>query len=189
MKLFSRVLIAALMIALLFSATASASLTIGDANYVGNVINGAPASPANEVSYINTLITLAAGAANSAIGGQTYNRLSSTHLGPFATAVTTDTIRDDTGNNMIDLGSMTYQYVLAKDGNIGSFVWFSAAGFTGMVEVPSDLNGAAKGGGLSHVSFYNKGEGVIPEPGTMLIWLVGLAAAAAGTVFLRRRSG
>ena len=56
-----------------------------------------------------------------------------------------------------------FSYVLAKNGNTGSFVWYNATGFTGEIEVPKDLNGTVPGGGLSHVSFYDATV-VIPEP-------------------------
>jgi len=147
---------------------ASLQLAIGDAYYVGNVIKGAPANPLSDVSYINTLTTLVIGQSNTTIGSQKYNRLGSTHPGPFGTAFTTDSIKVN-NINTFDLGSMTYQYILAKNGNIGSFVWYNAAGFTGEIQVPSDLNGSTPGGGLSHVTAY-KGTAVIPEPATLIVW-------------------
>lgn len=159
-------------------ADASLVLAVGDAFYVGKIDNGAPADPASEVLYINTLTTLGTGAGPTTIGTEDYDRIGSTHPGPFATAVTTDTMREDTGDNTHDLGTMTFQYILAKAGGF-SVVWYNAAGFTGEVEVPSDLNGSDPGGGLSHTSFYNKG--VIPEPGTIAVWgllaLCGFAVA------------
>ena len=111
-------------------ANASLQLIIGDSYYVGNIIKGALANPLSEVSYINTLTTLAIGQSNTTIGSQKYNRVGSTHVGPLAQHSQPARSRGTLGTNLpngfnkINLGSQVFSYVLAKNGNTGSFVWY-----------------------------------------------------------------
>src|SRR5688500_12309630 len=43
----------------LMSASAASALTVGDAFFVGTIIDGVPASPQDEINYINSLIMVA----------------------------------------------------------------------------------------------------------------------------------
>src|SRR5688500_9733506 len=52
-------------LALMLSASNASALAVGDANYLGQIINGAPADPTDEVTYINSLLDMAAGAAQT----------------------------------------------------------------------------------------------------------------------------
>jgi hypothetical protein len=165
----------------------SPTLSVGDAYYVGLINDGIPSNPADEVSYINNLITLATGAGNTTIGSETYNRISSTNTQTFATAVTTNSAKDESENPSTILTGV-FQYIIGKydASQAGSLVWFNADGFSGTVTVPSTLNGK----GVSHISVYNRGSpggGVeeIPEPLSIVVWSV-LGAAALGGVYIRR---
>lgn len=155
-----------------FGTLAQASLMFGDANYLGRVFDAVPASAANEAAYINNLKTLSVGQGQTTIGSEDYYRTSSSVAGPFPLATDVGGIKADPPVNFgINLGSLTYKYILAKYGNNGSLVWYSASGFSGTVMVQSTFNGqTTRGGGLSHISAYNPGTGIIPEPATLAVW-------------------
>lgn len=89
------------------------------------------------------------------------------------------------------------EYYVSKDGRLGWSLWYATSGFN-----PYYTDSAAGGftygsttddtlaydpitSGVSHLSFYSSGgSGVVPEPGTFMIWsLAGLSAA----MFHRRR--
>jgi len=153
-----------------------------DTFYLGNIVDGIPSSETAEAGYINNLITLAAGASETTIGTEKYNRLNSTLAGPFPTATATGAIKDeeDTNpdfDNIFNAGGMSYQYVLAKydasNPGAGSFVWYSATGFTGDFTVPNSSPG---GYGLSHITVFNGT--YVPEPATMFFLAVGLLGLA-----------
>ncbi len=165
------------------------SLTYGNANYLGYINDGIPSGLSTEVGYINNLNDLAAGAGPTSIGSETYDRIDSTLLGPFADAVTNAAIKDETVDD-IDSSSQQsgiYQYILGKyDGpNYGSLVWYNADGFTGDIT----LQGTAGTGNyaLSHISFFNSSTGdpstSIPVPATLLLFGLGLL----GLGFLNRK--
>lgn len=150
-----------------FGANVFASLTLGDANYLGRVYDGTPSNPANEVVYINNLRVLAING-TATVSGQNYYRTLSTLAGPFPVADVTDAFKVNSPAaataNLVD----SFQYILGKYGNNGSLVWYFPNGISGMVTLPSSFTGVNNGGGLSHISAYNKG--VIPEPGTIAVW-------------------
>jgi hypothetical protein len=158
-------------------------LNIGDANYLGRIVDGIPSNAANEIVYINNLITLGAGAAATPCGTETCDRLNSTLVGPFPDAELAGAARDDTGGTTVD--ATDFQYILGKydAAQAGSLVWFFASGAPGDVTLPSTLNGL----GLSHISLYNPGGGgqEVPEPGTLLM----LGAGLLGLGLLRVRAG
>jgi len=151
------------------------SLTAGDVYYVGLVDDGIPSNPANEVDYINNLITLAAGGGLTAIGTQTYDRIGSTLAGPFPTAVITDAVKDDS-NGVTSLNVTSISYIIGKydASRAGSLVWFLGDDFTGLVEPQLTLNGL----GLSHISAYKSTGSPIPEPATMILLGIGLIGVA-----------
>ena len=152
------------------------ALTVGDANYVGQIVNGAPSSAEDQRDYINILITLAAGATAVQLpdaSGETYDRVGSTHAGPFAQAQASGETREDPTDGSID--ATGYKYVYAKYGG-EAFVWFDADGFDGVITVPTQA--------LSHLSIMNQTTSNVPDGGSALL-LLGGAFAALG--FLRRK--
>lgn len=159
------------------------SITQFDTEYLGQVVDGIPSNPANEVIYINTLNDLAAGAAPIAIGTETYDRVGSTVTGPFPDAVASLAGKDETGSATIT-GVLGYQYILAKydAGGAGSLVWYFEDGFgANEVTVPSTLNGL----GVSHVSYYNYDPNDVPDGGSTAA-LLGLGMIGFG-LFARRK--
>lgn len=177
----------ALAIALLgFTAQADALVLVKGAlgsdvdNYVGSINDGIPSSPANEKTYITTLIAQAAGSGDKKIGSETYNREGSPAA--LATpAVGTFLTKDDTGVNEVNLTNFT-GYVLGKYDakKAGSLVWY-LSGFTGKLELPTDYNGH----GLSHYSLFGTADDIIPEPTSMA--LMGLGGLLAGFGVRRRK--
>lgn len=139
-------------------------LTVGDSQYLGQIVDGIPSNPAAEAGYINNLRTLAAGAGPTDIGTETYDRINSTVAGPFPEATSTGSVKDESGGDTID--ATGFQYVLGKydAAQAGSLVWF-LGGDDGEVTLPSTLNGFE----ISHISLYNPEGVVIPEPGTLLL--------------------
>jgi len=156
---------------------------IGDANYLGSINDGVPASPDFEAGFINNLITLAEGATDTVIGTETYNRVGSTLEGPFpmADASSKDLyLKQDNSNTLFDASG--FEYVLAKydQEKAGSLVWYMAGGFTDSVMLPSTYNGQ----GLSHsIAFSPTNGNPVPLPAT--IWLLGIGLS--GILVVRRK--
>lgn len=178
----------------LFASQASASIFLAknDANYLGSVVPGEPASPAEEVEYINNLISVAANDSDT-IDGHDYVR--SALDDDFPTAVEAGGVKEDSGANTTTLTGL-YKYILAKyDGpNGGDLVWYFASGVQ-LSDIVLPLKSFGNGDaqyGLSHFSAYNPttgGGGVeeIPEPVSLAVWSV-LGLAGLGAVCARRRS-
>jgi hypothetical protein len=159
------------------------ALSIGDANYLGTINDGIPSSPADEASYINLLITLSAGATPIVLppsGGELYDRLNSTVIGSFPTAVVAGSGKDETGG--ITTGqAVGYQYILGKYDafSAGSLVWYFPNGAPASVTLPEKFNDK----GLSHISWYNGTPTTVPDGGITAM-LLGLALS--GVAMLRR---
>lgn len=157
-------------------ATASLQLVVGDIYYVGSVRPSNPSSETDEAGYINTLIGLAANTSQT-ISGRDYVR--SSHAGPFDTASVVDSFKQDNGNLPVTLTD-TFQYVFARYGGplepagpnpAGQYglVWYLEGGFTGEISVPETYP-LSKKFELSHITFFNPVDNVVPEPGTMAVW-------------------
>ncbi len=158
-------------------------LTFGDTYYIGHINDGIPSSPADEVSYINNLITLDAGAAVTTIGTEAYDRLDSTLVAMFPTAVVEGYTRDESGNNLgIDVTGYTYLLAKYDAFHAGSYVW-DVSGLTGEIDIPSFCTPCGKYG-LSHYSLYNYQPPTVPDGGATLM-LLGGALMAIGA--LRRK--
>jgi hypothetical protein len=146
------------------------SADASDLLFVGRIVDGAPSSPAHEAAYINTLTTLLPGALPTLIPTETYDRLSSTHLGPFA-AAGVDANKQDNTNTFL---AGEYQYILIKYGGF-SLVWHDANGIGDGMGV--NLLARADNSGLSHSSGHNN----VPD-GDVTLALLGLSLLGVGGV-------
>lgn len=151
------------------------ALSIGDGHELGFVDAGIPSGDADRTLYVNHLIHMALGASDSG-DGQDYSR-SNNDFGALPDAV----FAMNGTSTTIDFGSgSSYSYLFAKyDGpNYGSEVWY-IGNLTGMNTIP------AFGGqyGLSGWTLFGPGGTSVPEPGTLVLFGVGLM----GIGLLRRR--
>jgi len=164
--------------------TAGAATTLSTAlpEYLGSVDPGSPANPADEVVYINLLLSLSANAV-ATIDGHTYDTSLNDCAGcPAAVLSGQQTV--DTGGPVLALDVSLFTYLLVKYGNT-SYVW-NVANFT-TVDIPSTLNGFnGPGTGLSHYALFTPAGGGVPDGGTTA-GLLGLAMLGLG--YLRRRMG
>ena len=164
------------------------TLSVGDAYYVGNIVDGIPSSPTLEAGYINNLITLAPGTAATTIGTESYNTVGATLncvTLPCPTATSAGALKDDTG----PFGSITitgWTYILAKydadKPGAGAYVWYLPLVGDTVVTLPATSPG---GFDLSHYTLFKSGQPqTIPDGGATL-GLLGLAMLGLG--YLRRR--
>jgi hypothetical protein len=165
------------------SSEALAQLTVGDSRYVGLINDGIPSSPGNEVTYINTLIGLAAPSGPTLIGTETYTRSANTCTALTGSATCPSAVynsSDETGSNSINLGAGGFTYILGKydAGQAGSYVWY-VGGLTGVVTIPTSIGTCGSTGcGLSHWALFG-GSTTTPEPNSLLLLGSGLLALAA----------
>jgi hypothetical protein len=164
------------------NASALTVLSIGDAFYVGSVNDGIPSSASAEVTYINTLNNLAAGAGDQLIGTETYNREGSTLAGVLPdVSLAQGTIKDESGTvTLINAGGFAYIVAKYDAAAAGSLVWYVNGADTSYT-VPATFNGR----GVSHISAYGDVTHV-PDGGTTL-GLLGLAMLGLG--YVRQRLG
>jgi hypothetical protein len=165
----------AVMLAFSHNASAVTALTIGDGHELGFVRFGIPSGDDFRTTYVNHLIGMALGTADSA-DGQTYTR-SNNNFGSLPTAVFA---LNGTGTT-IDLGTGLYSYLLAKyDGpNYGSEVWY-VGNLSGIITIPA-LGGRY---GLSGWTLFGPGTPPgVPDGGTTVM----LLGAALGALGIARR--
>ncbi|HET7055576.1 MAG TPA: PEP-CTERM sorting domain-containing protein [Thermomicrobiales bacterium] len=181
----------------LASVAGATTLTYGDANFIGVVVSGEPASLSNEAVYVNTLIDQAAGT-STAISGHTYDRTDST----FDCSGCPDAVGDSTAFQSLASPATTidvsdgWTYLIAKyDGPQGGDLIWNIVGLTS-VTIPGKWGPATTQYGLSHYALFNPtegpgdgpgdgpGEGPAPEPTSLLLF--GSALSAFG--FRMRRA-
>lgn len=163
-------LLACAFLSLIALGSSAQALMIGDAFYLGKISPNNPSSPTDEVSYINALNDLAAGAGDTGpILGQTFNRVSSTLAGPFSEALLAGATKEEPTDGSLELVTPT-EYIYGKYGGF-ALVWYNPAGFTGTVTVPTAQ--------LSHLSTYQATTTSVPDGGATLA-LLGLGLGAIG---------
>ena len=155
------------------NARADIALTPGDAYYLGFLHPPEPSSVADETTYINNLITVAAGA-SAVIDTRTYDRIISTLAGPFSTVSSTGVSQVTSGDSGISVTGTSY--ILGKyDGpNVGDYVWVVP---TGTYSIPAALgpdpsNPFTNTNGLSHYDVFTGSS--VPDGGVTLMLLGGV---------------
>jgi hypothetical protein len=178
----------ALAMTLLCASTASAlaiDLTVGDANYVGVIIDGIPPNDDNEPLYVNSLIQVAPGDTDPCLlaPSEECNREDSTlaialPAVPLTGQLKTET---DTADNVLVNG---WAYISGKYGNDGIHVWYIGnLAATDTVTLPTNFDGIT-GPGLSHWTLYTADQFDVPDGGTTAA-LLGLSLVGLGMI--RRR--
>jgi hypothetical protein len=161
--------------------SAAQALTFNDSYDLGWVNPGEPASIADERTYVNNLIGLAQNSGAATIDGHDYFR---TNANCGTCPAATGGIKDNSGSNIVNLGTGGFTYLIAKyDGpNGGSEVW-NVQGLTGIITIP--LFGlAGQNFGLSHWTLFGPGGGGgVPDGGTTVM----LLGAALGALGMARR--
>ena len=167
----------------LLSSSAASALTITDMRFVGTVVDGVPSSEANEVNYINSLVTQALGTTVACTLEPTEQCIRSSNVLPLTLANSTDFTKDQTGAPFFVAGS--FEYIIAKYGSAqsdgGEYV-FWIAGLTGPQTLPTTFGPG--GPALSHFSRVNATATTVPDGGATAA-LLGLGMAGLGVI--RRR--
>lgn len=177
------------LLALPFQAS-SITFTVGDANYVGAIINGVPPGNDNEFTWLNELINVGAGlslpSANPA--GESLDRTASTLGGVLPAALAGDKSDPPQQTYVIGADSLYLmgKYGQAFPGGQALHVWYLGNLAVGTeVTLPGPVTQA--GGPLSHDTLFTGTRGDIPgtpDGGTTLLLL---GAAMAGFAALRRK--
>jgi hypothetical protein len=162
---------------LAFSQNASALGFFPDPHSLGTISPDAPASEADEASYINFMISLAPGGSGT-FNGNNITR-STNVFANLPTATDVGAVRDESGSGVVDLGPTAgvYTYLLAKyDGqNDLSQVWY-VGDLSGVITIPEN---GPNGQGLSHWTLF-RGEGVVVPDGGTTVMLLGAALSVLG---------
>ena len=149
------------------------TLSIGDQHELGFVDFGIPSGDADRTAYVNHLIGMGLGTADTFMNNS-FTR-SNNNFGPLSTAVWA---ANGTGTS-INLGAVgTYTYLFAKyDGpNFGSEVWY-VGDLSGVITIPAFGSGGQYG--LSGWTLFTAGGQGVPDGGTTVM-LLGAALSALG---------
>ena len=174
-------------LAMTFSATTASALSVGDANYIGSIVDGVPTGISDETNYVNSLLDQAVGTTVLCIydTDETCRRTGSTlNTAGFADAVEATAVKDESQNNTFNASGWTY--ILAKYGNSYPGDAYNPAGQISLVWYIGNLSGTQSvptGPGLSHFTLFNP-RTQVPDGGATL-GLLGLGMLGLG--YLRRR--
>ena len=164
-------------------------LEIDDPFYLGQIVDGIPSSPTDEVGYINTLIPLPPGGPQT-IGTEDYYR------SDLAGEGLAELIDADKAENGDPIDVTDYAYILGKydADKAGSYVWV-VDGLVGEAQLPGSVEGTdGNQHDISHTAIYTgffipdepEDPPTVPDGGTTLL-LAGLGMVAL-VFFGRKRS-
>jgi hypothetical protein len=183
-------------VGLCISANCALAATISTDDYgIGTIVPGTPASPADELGYVQTAVSMWNGAtAPGTYNGNTYSLLSG---GKVPTPLTAPTLLPSNDQNFngsgntatISLGNGGYEYLLTRWGG-GDILWY-VEGLSGNVTVENDLvSPGAVNTGLSHFALFgdeNNPPPTVPDGGSTAAMLgsVLVVMGTFGRKFLR----
>ena len=167
---------------LAFGASDAFALAIGDANYIGKVIDGIPPGE-NEDEYVNSLLQVATNTLDPTCNLATTEQCDRTgsflNVAGFVQANgDTEVKTDNPASGSVDVTG--YQYLLAKYGAGATGDQFSAVWYVGNLSGVQTVPFQA----LSHYTLFNPGT-TVPDGGATL-GLLGLGMLGLG--YLRRRN-
>lgn len=175
-------------VAVAIASTAAHAVTV-DANYMLGKANLANSNETSEFDGLDYLVDLYNGIAVVKPATVTDavlklpKSLGATVPNPAAKA--SQIKGNDKSSMKINLGDMTYDWLMAKWSNV--HVYYYIAGLTGEITLKNDvvLNTNGKGKGLSHYALFNGTK--VPDT-TSTLALLGLGLGALGLVARRRKS-
>ncbi len=183
---FASIVAACLLATFAFAQSANATaLTLGDSQELGFVNYGIPAGDEDRLHYINHLIAMSLGSADTALG-QDFTR-SNNDFGSLTDAQREGNVKGT--STSVDLGSGgTFDYLLAKyDGpNFGTEVWY-VGNLSGIITIPAGAGGTSgsKYGLSGTMLFLPDPPASVPEPSSLAL----AAAGLLGLMWFGRRRG
>jgi hypothetical protein len=160
------------------------SLTVGDGNYLGSIVNGIPAgggTPSNEFKWLNELILVVPGASvpSTNPAGETLNR-SSNNFGILSAALTEAKSEPALGTYIVGSDDL---YLLGKYGNGAPGGQASHVWYLGTIAVGTSVS--LPGAALSHDTLFTGDRpDDVPPPsvpeGGIAVTLLGVALIGLG---------
>jgi len=157
MKLRTTFMIAALAATLMAQTAKATVLGLGDA--IGYLVNGEPANPTDELTYIKNMAAFASGGADPSSAGKVYTVINTgSHPEPKSATQVPDSA------NTFDVTGQLYVLVKYGGGSVGAdYIWY-VGGLTS-VTVPATIAKAGPGNGQLAISHHTL---AVPEPSTYI---------------------
>jgi len=163
---------------LLFAQSAKATvLGLGDA--IGFLVNGEPANPTDELTYIKNMAAFASGGANPSTVGKVYTVI---NTGSYPEPKSDTQIPGSA--NTFDVTGQLYVLVKYGGGSVGAdYIWY-VGGLTS-VTVPATIHKSGPGNGQLAISHHTL---AVPEPSTYIAGALLLLPFGASVVRRMRKT-